>query len=114
MPCAPSFWRPWRPAESWTTALAATLEGQSATNEVCCNLDALSLKFRQFVVVHLRRKFAQLLAYIECFSGGSKQRVRFAQVTMNTHTCHIHSRKVELRVVIPALVSPAPQYIRIL
>jgi hypothetical protein len=111
---APSFWRRWRAAESWTTALPAKLEGPSATNEARCNLATLSLKFRQFVGVHLRRKFAQLLAYIECLSRGSKQRVRFAQVTMNTHTCHIHSRKIELRVGIPAIGSPNPQFDRLL
>ena len=96
------------------TESPAKLEGPSATNEVRCNLGTLSLKFRQFVGVHLRRKFAQLLAYIECLSGGSKQRVRFAQVPLNTHTCHIHSRKIELRVGIPAISSPAPQFDRLM
>src|SRR5712671_274105 len=84
------------------------------TSEARRNLGSLSLKFRQFVGVHLRRNFAQLLAYIERLSGGSKQRVRFAQVPMNTHTRHIHSRKIELRVGIPAIGSPAPQFDRLL
>src|SRR6266404_2066347 len=96
------------------TRITSEARRAKPTNEARRNLRTLSLKFRQFVWVHLQRKFAQLLAYIERLSGGSKQRVRFAQVPMNTHTCHIHSRKIELRVGIPAIGSPAPQFDRIL
>jgi hypothetical protein len=70
----------------------------------------MSLKFRQIVWAHLRRKFGQLLACIERFSGGGKQRIRFDQVTINPHTCLVHSRKIELRVGISAVRSPAPQF----
>jgi hypothetical protein len=46
--------------------------------EVPSTLGILSLNFSRFVWIDLGRKLAQLLAYIQCFSGESIQGIRFA------------------------------------
>ena len=74
----------------------------------------LTRNFSQFVFTHPGRKLAQLLAYIQRFSGESKQGIRFDQVTRNARTCHMQSCKVELRVRISPLRSPSPQFGRFL
>src|SRR5258708_27787394 len=46
--------------------------------EVPSTLDIPSLNFSQCVRIHPGSKLAQLLAYIQCFSGESVQGIRFA------------------------------------
>src|SRR5258708_19479683 len=103
-----------RSASMANTITSETTRPQRRCIEVPSTLDIPSLNFSQCVWTHPGRKLAQLLAYIQCFSGESVQGMRLEQVTLNACACQIQPCKVELRVSITLLRAPPPQFAALL
>jgi hypothetical protein len=72
-----------RRASMGKRAISEAIRPKRKYIDVPSTFDTLSINISHFVMTHLGRKLAQLLAYVQLFPGKSKQRIRFGQISLN-------------------------------